>query len=466
MFGGAELHCKQFAETLASLGHEVSILTTCSESSTSSWSKDHFKPGITKLNQLQVFRFPLRMRNEVEYEAAMDFTRIYAPSVHPQFLRRKSPLTPEQEEVVVRENIQSLELLQFLKKTENYFDYFLFIPYLYGVVLSGVSIVPEKAILIPCLHDEMFAYLHAVENIFSQSKYILFNSRGEQEVAKKIMRNLDFQRSIVLGEGLELHSSEFSESELESLKKKLQEQQPTLPKRNEDNKLGSQKTVLQLLERKNPNLLFVGRVQDGKGVPELLEYFLKLKTIEFSKLQELFLENPALQLSQSNQTTKEKNLKELRNKIEALDVKKFLQNLELRLAGKNSLTKQIHHDSISYIDSISEDEKKLLLHCATCIANLSPNESYSRLIYEGWFAGKPVLVRKDCLATALALEDSGNLGFGVGNFSDFVFAIFELALGSFTEEKSQMAKKFADQTANWEQTAKKFLDFLAVKERT
>jgi glycosyltransferase involved in cell wall biosynthesis len=55
---------------------------------------------------------------------------------------------------------------------------------------------------------------------------------------------------------------------------------------------------------------------------------------------------------------------------------------------------------------VTESEKEALL--ANCLALFQPsqNESYSRVIMEAWFYGKPTAAHRNCLATAIAVESA------------------------------------------------------------
>lgn len=80
-------------------------------------------------------------------------------------------------------------------------------------------------------------------------------------------------------------------------------------------------------------------------------------------------------------------------------------NLKLILAGPGHTS--FNNDSVpDLIDLglVEETEKEALL--ANCLVLLQPsqNESYSRVIMEAWFYGRPVVAHRDCLATAMAVE--------------------------------------------------------------
>src|SRR5207244_6240063 len=61
-----------------------------------------------------------------------------------------------------------------------------FLPYLFGTTLLGAQIDPRRSILIPCLHDEAFAYLRLVAHLFRRVRGAIFNSAPERSLARRL----------------------------------------------------------------------------------------------------------------------------------------------------------------------------------------------------------------------------------------------------------------------------------------
>ncbi|WP_446395252.1 glycosyltransferase [Coleofasciculus sp. E1-EBD-02] len=90
---------------------------------------------------------------------------------------------------------------------------------------------------------------------------------------------------------------------------------------------------------------------------------------------------------------------------------RFKQNypnslLKLVLAGSGNQSYDYLEQGVIDLGLVDEPEKAALL--TNCIALFQPsrNESFSRVIMEAWFYGKPVAANRDCLATAMAVEAS------------------------------------------------------------
>ncbi|MEQ9359178.1 glycosyltransferase [Coleofasciculus chthonoplastes] len=80
--------------------------------------------------------------------------------------------------------------------------------------------------------------------------------------------------------------------------------------------------------------------------------------------------------------------------------------LKLVLAGSGNQSFNDSEQGVIDLGVVDEPEKAALL--THCIALFQPsrNESFSRVIMEAWFYGKPVAANRDCLATAMAVESS------------------------------------------------------------
>ncbi|MFC2140462.1 hexosyltransferase, partial [Candidatus Auribacterota bacterium] len=226
--GGAEIHCQQLAEKLVLAEHKVSILTTTAQDHYS-WN-NHFKTKRETINGVTVHRFEINKdRNETR------FLSLQSKIDH------QIELTFQEEEEWSRNSVNSRDLESFIKEHQDEYDAFIFMQYLFGTTYNCHSICPEKSLLIPCLHDENFAYLKIFKKMFNNFRGILFNTPPERELAKKIY-DLPQEKTALVSLGFE--------------------------------KLGQIKLSKKLDQKFNfPYLLFVGRREEGKNTPLLLSYF-------------------------------------------------------------------------------------------------------------------------------------------------------------------------------------------------
>ena len=200
--GGAEQQAWQIAARLAGRGHGIEVLTTCCRSHQDDWATNHISPGLTNEPEgFRIRRFPVEPRNRNEFDRVCS----YLLSLPKSSLKIGiSPLNDVDAAIFSQELIKSPALLDYLKENANTYLAFIFMPYLYGPILNGLPLVAAKSYLQPCLHDEAYAYLPQVADLFRQARGILFNSEGESELAARLFGPGIIPKSIIVGEGVEV----------------------------------------------------------------------------------------------------------------------------------------------------------------------------------------------------------------------------------------------------------------------
>jgi glycosyltransferase involved in cell wall biosynthesis len=203
--GGAEQQSRQIALRLAARGHDVEVITTCARSFADDWSVNYHEPGVEADGAINVRRFHVDVRDARRFdEANARLLAVRAEDLKPGV----SPVAAEDARAFVDHNINSAALVAHLREERESFRAFLFIPYLYGTTLRGLPSVAARACLQPCLHDEAYARLPAVAEIFRGARRILFNSEGERETALKLFGPGIHTRSRLVGEGVEFAQTE------------------------------------------------------------------------------------------------------------------------------------------------------------------------------------------------------------------------------------------------------------------
>lgn len=187
--GGAETLLKALAEQAAAAGREVTFLTTC--------AKDHFtwanarEPGTEQVNGMTVHYFPVDGDRDLEVFLT-----------HQHRIDRKVRLSREDEEAWVAHSVNSTPLYDHLREHGDRYDRILAGPYLFGITIRAARIRPEKTWLVPCLHDEPFAYLAVIREMFQQVAGFIFNTRPEQALAERL-HGQPSDKGTVVGIGLE-----------------------------------------------------------------------------------------------------------------------------------------------------------------------------------------------------------------------------------------------------------------------
>ena len=188
--GGAEAELRGVVHHLHDAGAEIEVLTTCAESFASDWSRNFHKPGEMTENGIPVRRFKVRKRDTAAFDA------VNAKLM--QGLR----LTAEEEETFCREMVNSPKLYDYIRKHGEEYGAFVFIPYMFGTTYYGCRIRPEKSVLIPCLHDESYAYMACFREAFSKVRGMIFNAEPERRLAEKLY-GVRGERFTTFGIGME-----------------------------------------------------------------------------------------------------------------------------------------------------------------------------------------------------------------------------------------------------------------------
>ncbi|MCX6899861.1 MAG: glycosyltransferase family 4 protein [Verrucomicrobia bacterium] len=200
--GGAETHAWQIASRLAARGHAVEVITTCCRSHQDDWAGNHLPAGVTQEPEgFSVRRFAVRRRKRKQFDRVCGhLLGLPKTALKPGV----SPVSAVDAAIFRDELIRSPALLCHLEQNANDYHAFIFIPYLYGPILNGLPLVASKAWLLPCLHDESYAYLLPVADIFRKARGILFISEGELELALRLFGPGIIPKSVVVGGGVEV----------------------------------------------------------------------------------------------------------------------------------------------------------------------------------------------------------------------------------------------------------------------
>lgn len=219
--GGAEQQAWQIATRLARRGHKIEVLTTCCRSFHDDWAVNHLKAGVSRENGLLIRRFPVSRRDR----AAFDQVNRVMLSLPASGLKPGvNPVKSWESAIFCSENISSPKLLDYLSNKAKNYQGFLFIPYLYGIILNGLPLVSSKAYLQPCLHDEVYAYLPEVAQIFHQCQGLLWISEGEYHQAIKLYGSGIIPKSVVVGAGIEV--TRHADNQIEGVLSSQLDQEP------------------------------------------------------------------------------------------------------------------------------------------------------------------------------------------------------------------------------------------------
>jgi glycosyltransferase involved in cell wall biosynthesis len=233
MTGGAESHCRQIAERLAGR-YDVEVLTTCATDHLS-W-KNALPEGPQTLNGVAIRRFrSVGERKLLEFHEIYDriFLTQLSPAEEYEMIRLQGPHTPD--------------LIEYVRAHKRDYDAFIVFTYLYYTTVHTLPLLQSKALFVPTAHDETALYVHILDELFRQTPHMLFNSEEEQFL---LQRRFSLPSSVGRVTGLGIDEPEPGEPD------------PAWGK------------LRQQLENRLV-LTFLGRVENGKGCDELVDFFLR-----------------------------------------------------------------------------------------------------------------------------------------------------------------------------------------------
>ena len=236
--GGAEQECNYLAHSLKNAGADVEVFTTCVKEASADRGVNTLEDGAHIESGILVRRFKVRTRNMDRFVPAN--VKIY----------NGEQVTLDEEKAYYEEDINSPEMYEFIRKNKDNYKCFIFIPYMYGPTYNGSKECPDNCIMIPCLHDESYAYLHLTKEMMERMKGLIFHAEPEYLLAKRLF-NLGNVKTGVLGEGID--TEWHSECNGERFRQKY----------------GIQEEFI----------LFAGRKDAGKKADELLRFFCRYKEI-------------------------------------------------------------------------------------------------------------------------------------------------------------------------------------------
>lgn len=313
--GGAEAACRNIARKMADRGHDVEVLTTCALSY-NDWA-DHFPAGTTEVDGIPVHRVPVRgPRSErcfMPLHHRVTTGRPAAPAVAADWLRVLGPDAPE--------------LLSWLEREAGRFDVVAFYTYLYTPAGFGLRIAGAQTatVLHPAAHDEPAWWLDVYRPMLDAVDGFAFHTVEEAELAvdrgytmcddELIGMGVDTE---VIGDGARFRS-QFD--------------------------LGD-----------DPIVLYLGRIDPGKGPDELYRYVATLHDRGRTDAKLVVVGEPVVSLPE--------------------------------------------HPGVRFTGFVDEQTKHDALAAATVFAQPSYFESFSLSLCEAWVQSRPALVQGRCAVLA------------------------------------------------------------------
>ncbi|ATB32026.1 glycosyltransferase family 4 protein [Melittangium boletus] len=348
--GGAERHAQQVVEQLAP-HWDVTVLTTCAKNHLS-W-ENVFPPGEQRdAAGARVLRFPVtRVRHIRPFNALSKqvFDRSNERLREEHWVAEQGPVVPG--------------LLTHLDTHGADYDGFVFFTYLYAPTVWGLPLVADRSLLVPTAHDEPPIRFGVYADVFDRPAALLCNTPEEVALIDRYFP--DHAPARVVGVGVDV---------------------PGTP---EPQRFRDRHGI------RNPYLLYVGRLEAGKGIPELLAHYRELRA-------------------------------------------RFHDAPDLVLAGEAHM--DLRGEGVHPVGRIGEQDKYDALAGALMVTVPSRFESLSLLTLEAFAAGTPVLVNGHSDVLVGQVERSG-AGRSYTDLESFISGLREV--GEQRARLSRNAKTFA-----------------------
>jgi len=171
--GGSEAVVREAAHGLAERGYDVEVLTTCALDHFT-WANE-FAPGTTTDERVTVRRFPtIQSRDHGRWDWIQGR------------LLSGDQLDEAEELAWINGRFRVPDLYLYLSGHAEQYAAIVFSPYLFWSTLYCIGIAPERTILMPCLHDEPYAYLRSVSAALASCAAVWFLSEPEHQLGHRL----------------------------------------------------------------------------------------------------------------------------------------------------------------------------------------------------------------------------------------------------------------------------------------
>lgn len=367
--GGAEYHARLIAEKMVK--HvDVEVFTSTALDYVS-W-KHHYNEGQDVVNGITVNRYKVKKERVPEVFGRIQekiFDHEHTLDEELKWLEEEGPYVPD--------------LLDDLEKRSEEFDYIVFFSFRYYHSFYGVKRFGKKAILVPTAEHDEVVYLRLFKDFFNLPAGIIYNSHEEKEILEKSVGRIDVPGDIV-GVGSEIPPA----NSPENFRKKF--------------------------DIDGRYFVYIGRLDENKGIPELFSYFTRFQNTHKS-------------------------------------------DIKLVLMGK-SMVEIPDHESIKYLGFVDDQDKFDALGGSEFLVIPSQFESLSMVALEAWALGKPVLAngRTEVL---MGQCSRSNGGLWYTNYQEFEAVMLKmLNEQNLMDSMGKNGVEFFNRNYAWDVIEKKYLN--------
>ncbi len=362
IIGGSEFYSLNLLKKLSDR-YEITVYTTTAKDYLT-WENE-YPQGESKIGNIKVKRFSVKQQRDIK-----EFNRFSEI-----FFKKENRTLDEEKDWLIKQGPFVPELIETVKKEQDFYDMFFLFTYLYYPTVFSIPVIKKPKILIPTTHDELPLYMKIMEDTFYKPEIIL--ALTEQELAlinKKFPHKKNQIRALIGGIGIEPPARI---NEIEFLKK----QTPMIP-----------------------YIVYIGRIDEGKGVNFLIDNFLEYSSKNYCQLV---------------------------------------------LGGKKNMN--IPSDfRIKYLGYLSDIEKWQVLKGASLYVHPSMYESLSISMLEAMSVGTPVLVNGNSPVMKDHIDKS-NAGLYYYSKEDFLESMdYLLKNKKLCEKMGEFGKKYVKDNYSWD----------------
>jgi glycosyltransferase involved in cell wall biosynthesis len=235
--------------------------------------------------------------------------------------------------------------------------------------------VADKAILLPAAHEEPFLYLPLYRDLFHQPQLIVYYTRAEMELVNRVTGNAA-RPQVVVGVGINVPENVSAER------------------------------FRQKYSIREPILLYAGRIDVSKNVPELFAHFIRFR-------------------------------------------QQYRKPLKLVLIG-NAYVELPEHPDIIHLGFLSEQDKFDAIQAASVVVAPSLYESLSMITLEAWLMEVPVLVNGRCdVLKQQCCQSNGGLYYCSGEEFDAALTML-LQSDKLRRQLGRQGRVFTHKQYQWE----------------
>ena len=260
--GGAEHVCRLIAEQVGRR-HDVEVLTTCARDPRA-WKND-YSEGVDRVRGALVRRFAVSQGNDAPPPQPSDRALIGPPvrAEELDWIRRSGPWSPG--------------LLEHLKRQHRSYDAVVFFSVWNPLTIHGLSIAPERSVLVPHLHLQPALRFGIVAEALAAAGAVGYISAAERRLLRSYVRVTPRYEEIV-GIGIdpspEQSYPKHQQNPADTVSQADEDEEPEADEAEEVAWLAGRGIPFRRRHRLYGSFaLYGGRVEPDNGSEELLEYF-------------------------------------------------------------------------------------------------------------------------------------------------------------------------------------------------